>query len=176
MTVKEIAEFFGKSEDTILRHSKKIGIEIENGISKIFSIDDVKTISKALYKKVPLAVKESIDLLTSSNAVGKPIVNAEVGKIERLENMVEKLIGLTTALLTNQSQSRLEYKQDYYSIIGYANFKGIADITTSEAKELSIEAKKLSIELEKEIRKIPDERWGHLNSYHITILEKVFEI
>lgn len=42
--------------------------------------------------------------------------------------------------------------------------------------KLEKEASKISRELNKEIRKIPDERFGNVNSYHIMVLEKLFEI
>lgn len=108
MTVKELAEFFGKSEDTILRASKKLNIQFENGVQKIFNKNEVELISRSVYRKVPLAVKNSIDELfnTSSNAIGSPSANAEVStdKIDRLESMMEKLIAITANLLQNNTQ------------------------------------------------------------------------
>jgi len=70
---------------------------------------------------------------------------------------------------------QIEFKQDYYSILGYCNLKKI-EMTFSDAIKHGKEAAKLSKEKGIEIHRIPDERWGTVNSYHISILNDIFKI
>jgi anti-repressor protein len=116
----------------------------------------------------------------STGLVGKNQIDNS--RIERLENMVEKLItsipmiiSETVKSISNNYLKQAEYTQDYFSIIGYANHKGIK-INFSEALNFGKEAVKISKANNLEIRKIPDERFGRVNSYSIRVLEKIFEI
>jgi len=187
MTVKELAEFFGKSDDTILRHSKKLGILFENGTKKSFDQNEVELIANSLYKKLPSAIKQSIDdaFNTSSNAIGYTTANAEVtnmvseafiAALNSITKTNEMILKRLEAIENKNTQPVIEYKQDYFTILAYANYNGIRNMELSETRRLSHIAKKISIENNKEIRIIPDERWGKLNSYHIEVLKKVFEI
>ncbi|KYC44701.1 MAG: hypothetical protein AMQ22_02279 [Candidatus Methanofastidiosum methylothiophilum] len=103
-------------------------------------------------------------------------IRSESSRIDRLENMVEKLVlaiaTIPQQIAQNQSSQPI---QDYYSIMGYANKKGM-QIMFSDALRLGKEAAKLSNEKGIEIRKVPDERFGNVNSYHVDILVKVFEV
>jgi len=99
-------------------------------------------------------------------------------RIDRLENMVEKLciaVATIPQTILMLNQNKQEYTQDYFSIIAFANTQGIKP-TVTEAQNYSRIAKKLSTNQEIEIKKIPDERWGFVNSYHISILKEVFEL
>ena len=91
--------------------------------------------------------------------------------------MVKNLIALVTLQLQSKpndpASKQLEYKQDYFSIIGYANMKGNTTITMTEARALSYKCKKMSVEKSIVIRKTPDERFGFVNSYRVDILDDV---
>jgi hypothetical protein len=73
------------------------------------------------------------------------------------------------------SSKQIEDKQDYYTIKAYANLKKI-NMPLSNAKLLGIEASSISRERNIKIGKIPDERFGQVNSYHIEVLEEVFKL
>lgn len=65
-------------------------------------------------------------------------------------------------------------ESDYYTIVAFCSKNGIkANLT--EAKIRGIHASRLSASMEKDVIKIPDERWGKVNSYHQSVLEIVFE-
>ena len=106
--------------------------------------------------------------------------NVEVtNRIDRIESMCEKLLcNLPNMILTTMQHAdrlQLTFKQDYYSIKGYSALKKIK-LTFSEAKSIGKKSSKLSRQKGIEIRKVPDEQYGEVNSYHIEILEKVFEL
>lgn len=109
MTIKEVAEFFGKSEPTIRRVAKKIGIKFNNGKRKTYSKIDLENMSKELYRKVPLAVKESINY-TFSNDQGKPLSNDKVGNTlsQKDIDMIGTIVSMTVAKTIEALDGRVE--------------------------------------------------------------------
>jgi hypothetical protein len=180
MTVKQVAEFFGKSESTIRRVSKDIGISFENGKVKLYVKDEVESLSRILFKTVPLAVKNAINE-TFPNNQGIALPNEEVNN--NLENMFMMFMQQqqkTNEILLNliqdkQSTPQLEYKQDYFTLKGYCIYKGIEMPTVSELRIIGKDASKLSREKEIDIKKESDSSYGYVNSYFIDILNLVFE-
>ena len=63
----------------------------------------------------------------------------------------------------------------YYSILAYCKINSI-QITKSEAISYGREAKKLSDNKGYEIRKVTEERYGFVGSYHIEVLKEVFAL
>jgi hypothetical protein len=86
MTTKQLSEFFGKTKQTIINHAEKCNIILEHGKEKIYTKDEVELISKSIYKTVPKAIRESIDLTYNSIKIDSKTDT----KIDRLENLVEK--------------------------------------------------------------------------------------
>lgn len=75
------------------------------------------------------------------------------------------------------ASAALRYKYgdtDSYTIVGFCNKKHIK-IKTSESSVRGAQASALSRKHGKNIIKIPDERYGAINSYHVSILEEVFK-
>jgi len=77
MTIKQLAEFFGKGENTIRRTAVRLGFRAQNGIALIFNQEQVEQISEAVFSKVPLAVKEAIRY-TFPKGEGSPLPNGKV--------------------------------------------------------------------------------------------------
>lgn len=61
MTVKQVAEFFGKSENTIRRAASRCGVDSKNGVALVFSKSDLWLVSRELWENVPEAVKIAIE-------------------------------------------------------------------------------------------------------------------
>jgi len=80
------------------------------------------------------------------------------------------------SLIQNNQPKQIEIKQDYYSLLGYMNLKNIDEARFSEMICYGKEASRISRSMGKEIRKIPDERFGTVNSYHVEVLKLLFEI
>jgi hypothetical protein len=96
-------------------------------------------------------------------------------RLDRLEGLVERLVEAVATMLPVITQSKqLDYVQDYYSVLGYANKKGIR-LTFSEGIALGKRATKLSRETGKEKREVDDERYGRVGSYHIDVLKEIFK-
>ena len=74
------------------------------------------------------------------------------------------------------AQAALKHKfgnADYFTIMAYSSIhSGSLDI--SEAKLKGANAARISRQNDKPIIKVPDERFGKVNSYYVSVLEKVF--
>ena len=172
MTVKEIAGAAGVSIDTVSRKVKDLFPEIVEGRKRT-----VLNQSQAL--KVMGEIRK-LNYVQPQIASDLPQIASDQ-RIDRLENMVEKLcLAVATipqtiqALVYNQPKI-IEFVQDYYSIKGYASKLG-QQILFSDALTLGRLASRLSRERGIEIRKVDDESYGKVNSYNIEILKEVFEI
>jgi len=163
MTIKELANVAGCNQKTVRVLAKKLFPELlKKGIQTQFTNDQA----------IGLMIK-----LPKKNFVQKsqqPITKVQGNKIDRLENMVEKLCLAVTQIISIPKQ-QIEFIQDYYSILGYTN-KNQIKITFSEAIKFVKEATKESNSQNKEIRKIDDERFGQVNSYHLDVLNKIFSM
>jgi len=64
---------------------------------------------------------------------------------------------------------------EYYTIKGYGSLRGMA-INNTNAVMLGREASRISRQRNINIHKAPDEKWGEVNSYHISVLKEVFTV
>jgi hypothetical protein len=165
MTTKQIAEIAGVSERTVRRIA-------ENEVGYVFAKGQ-----KAIFSE-----KESIEIMRLIRKKGfiQPRQNAEVARhnaddrLLRLEKMVENLVTIVTQSVVN-NQKQIEFKQDYFTIKGYA-IRNKMQLAFSEALKLGRECGKISRERDIEIRKADDEQFGQVNSYHIDVLQEVFSL
>jgi hypothetical protein len=179
MTVKELSEFIGKSEETIRRKAKELDIYAENGKTLRLNRKDVEDITVGLFRKLPIAVQSAISE-TFSKDKGSPLTNEKVEYItkEDLKDFARETVSeIMKAIipLIQKPIQQIGYTQDYYSVLGYCNQNHLP-ITFSDMIRFGREASKISREKGIEIRKIPDERYGEVGSYHVDILAKIFEV
>ena len=64
---------------------------------------------------------------------------------------------------------------EYYTIKGYGSMHGVT-VNNTNAVMLGREASRLSRQQNIDIHKIPDEKWGEVNSYYISVLKEVFTV
>lgn len=64
-------------------------------------------------------------------------------------------------------------RPEYFTIAAYAAFIKVS-VNNKKAKELGYLASKLCRERNLSIEKVPDNRWGNVNSYPLSILKEVF--
>ena len=60
----------------------------------------------------------------------------------------------------------------FYSILAYANLKGIK-LTAPQASVLGKKATKLSQQYEITMGRVPDARWGKVKTYHVDVLDEL---
>lgn len=171
MTTRQIAEAAGVSIQTVRRAAEQVlGHVFESGKKSEFNEKESITIMVELRKKGFIQPVQNGQV---------PVQNGQVDRIDRLESMVEKLcLAVATipqTIAAMQTPKQIEFVQDYYSIKGYASKLGVK-ITFSGALALGKSAGILSREKNIEIRKVDDESYGFVNSYHVSILEEVFSM
>ncbi len=189
MTTKELSEFLGKNISSIRRHAEKCGIMFENGKEKHYTKEEVLKIVISFYgKNIPTIFKEKIDLsfaeiIPMQNAqINLSVQNEQVKLISQiLEPILKQQNVFNLQLLSEikqitQNKPKLEIIQDYFSLKAWCIKNDIKSITLTELKILGKEAVKISKELNKEINKVDDEQWGQINSYHVEVLKKLFEV
>jgi transcriptional regulator with XRE-family HTH domain len=187
MTVKELAQFTGKSETTVQRWVKKANckmqlcnnkMQLQRGHETDFKLEEVEAILNSSSMS-----KDAVSILIDN---AKKSQQRDCGSMLTQKDMAEisAVVSMTISQIMapmNERISKLENgvnvlpEPEYYSIIGYANKHGVR-VDIHGALELSKRAKQLSISEHKDIRKIPDERWGQVNSYSVSVLKELFEV
>lgn len=183
MTIKELAEFTGKNRTTIERWCAKCTLTIKNKVQNAhkenpadFTIEEVEEIlnSGSMSKDAvtilmqnanqsAALVSNDIDYQMIGNMIGMAVAAAMTPIVKQLE-------------MISKPQLQLEQpKQDYFSLLAYCNLKEIK-ITHSESILHGKALRRICSDNNKELRQIPDERWGRVNSYPIDILEEYFTV
>ncbi|MFA5297258.1 MAG: hypothetical protein WC389_03520 [Lutibacter sp.] len=168
MTIKEIASLTGLSKQTIINKVKELyPTKIEHGkTTRLNQSESIDVVNK-------LKVEVSKNLTVESNSLtDNNDLKCMFIEFMKQQSETNKIL---LSLIQNQPK-QIELKQDYFSLLGYMRFKGIDEARFSEMICYGKEASKISREFEKPIRKVPDERFGQVNSYHISVLERLFEI
>jgi anti-repressor protein len=124
---------------------------------------EVEKKAKAISISGPDQMRALTDMVAQNNRAILDLVAAVPGMI------AETVKALLPAQIASQP------KQDYYSIMAYSSVFTKRKITVSEAKVIGMEARRKTLSAGKELRSIPDERWGKVNSYPAEILSEVFE-
>ena len=176
MTIKEIMAITGLSKQTIINKIKeKYPIKIEHG--KTTKLNQEESI--IVVNELKVEVSKNLTVQSKDLTVEKDktiIVNNELKEMFVIFMKQQTETNKILLSLVQQNNPKIEMKQDYFSILGYMRFRGIDEARFSEMICYGKEASKISREMGKEIRKIPDERFGIVNSYHISVLEILFEI
>ena len=187
MTTKEIAKAVGKDVSSVQRWVKRM-----NG--KMQSIDGKMQYSNST-NPADFDLTETISIIENGmgknaanlyrmNAIKQPLQNDKL-PIQNADVVTKSdLAVFGTAIVSEmmkqflpliQNRQPLMIEQDYFSINGYANKIG-QRIAFSDALAIGRMAGKLSREKGTEIRKVDDERYGTVNSYHVDILKEVFSV
>ena len=176
MTVKEIAEAVGKNERTVQRWVIKV--------SDKMSLSSPMNPADYTFDETCAIIEQGMGKKAAGvyRAAAKPVeqVTGSEARIDRLENMVEKLVMAVAQIPAQMAHMQsnapqLEYKQDYYTIKGYAIKIGMTSLSFSDAVKLEKDAAALSREQRYEIRKVDDEGFGVVTSYHVDMLDQVFQ-
>ena len=170
MTIKELADVAGVSESTVRRTGKELYPNVfQNGVKTDFDSDQSMDIMNLVRKK-NMVVMQNEKL---------PMQNAEVDY-----EVIGKMIGMAVSAammpvvkqLENISKPQLlieQPKQDYYSLVAYCSINKIKTVS-SELRKMGMDLRKMAKDSGRELHKIPDERYGQVNSYPVEILEEYF--
>jgi len=91
---------------------------------------------------------------------------AKIIQIEQKQDYQDnKLLEIESRLISSHSH--------YYTISGYANLIGLRNLNIREAGFYGKKATKISKDFGYKINKVKDERFGHVNTYHIDVLERL---
>lgn len=144
----------------------------EDGLYEVLMLSR-KPIAKEWKKKVKEILKE----IRKTGSYTKPLTPAEqllaqaklMVDMENRLNMIEKN---TTRLENNL---RRTITSDYFTVIGYANFRGInADKYNSSV--IGRKASKLCKDCGLAIGKVIDSKYGTINTYPLDILDEIFAL
>lgn len=179
MNTKELASVAGVSRNTLIRTAKKLypGL-VKRGTSTRFNEEQAKAIMKEVRKKnmvSPLVQDEHVPAQDEHSPIQAEPVDYEVlGKMigvaitAALAPLVDKMDKLAT-----QKALPEPVTENSYSLVAYCRIKGIKvdrSMLAMHGKEL----RKIAKSRDMELTKIPDERWGFVNSYPVEILDEYF--
>jgi len=193
MTVKELAEFTGKESRTIRRWIQKVGErnpDINEKVRKahrtkcpmVMTVDEVEQVltSGSMSKDAVRILMENarkpiqtLELVSTPNQMDVLLTfMAEQQQVNQkfMAAVMSELKGFK-----NQTALPEPVKEDYYSLAAYCAIKGMK-INRSEMAIHGKELKKTCGAYGSEIHKIPDERWGKVNSYPVEILDEYFSV
>jgi len=184
MTVKEIAEAVGKTDRAVRGWARRVA-ENNSVMAEKISVSTSTYPADYTFDETCAIIEQGMGKNAAGvyRAAAKPVeqVTGSEARIDRLESMVEKLVMAVTQIPAQMAQMQgnapqLEYKQDYYTIKGYANKIGMTSLAFSDAMKLGKEAASISRADGYDIRKADDERFGVVNSYHVDVLDQVFQL
>lgn len=184
MTVKEIAEFTDKRETTVRNWLKKACdinglMATKNGASTSthpadYTVDEVELILNqssigqnavmivmANARKTPVNVQNAVDYEVIGKMIGMAVSTAMIPVVKQLENISRPALTAPT--------------EDYYTLVAYCSINKI-QTSISELRKIGMELRKMTISSGKELRQVPDERWAHVNSYPVEILDEYFTV
>jgi len=190
MTIKDLATFTGKTERTIqnwVQKSNEVFSEINEKISLVkgqetnLTIDQVETILNH-----GTMSKDAVNILMQ-NARNQQLQlidnNPMTAMLTFMAKMQEQQQQFMTAVLgeikniskvSNQLQITAP-KEDYFSLLAYCSLHNIKT-NRSELALHGKELRKLTLDKNMDLKKIPDERWGSVNSYPVEVLNEYFAV
>ena len=180
MTIKEIAEIAGVSAETVRRIGKELHpSKFASGKQTVFNEHQSIELMALIRKKGFIQPTQNVEL---------PTQNVEVATIIR-EMIPAMAAAIATAVKTALQQPSVPAQArqgqlalpastpngEYYTIKAYGSLRGV-HVNRTSAVMLGREAARLSRLRNIEIRKVPDEEYGEINSYHISVLKEVFTV
>lgn len=190
MTIRQIAEICGVDERTAQRWAVKAADKMPSVADKMSSAGHGKAAKFTLEET--LAIIRAGGRHTLADLLAE---NARDQSSSGLAAAVRELVPAITAAVTTaiapfmlrapsgpgpirQGELALPTASpagEYYTIKAYASLRGLR-VNKNTAVTLGREASRLSRERNIEIRRVSDEEWGQINSYHVSILQEVFTL
>ena len=142
----------------------------EDGLYEIL-MQSTKPIAKEWKKKVKEILKE----IRKTGSYSKPLTPAEqlLAQAQLMVDMENRLntIEKNTARLENNLRRTIT--SEYFTVIGYANFRGI-NANTYNSSVIGRIATKLCKDCGLAIGKVIDSKYGTINTYPLDVLDEIF--
>ena len=189
MTTREIAQATGKGERTVQRW-------IQNMTAKMASISDKMAASSSTHP-ADFDLEETIAIIEEgmgknaaaiyrSNASRKQMSSSVL--TDRDFQMIAQIVSVAVSETMKAYDSRMRaveekvdrvpllgYDETHMTVLGFCKANGIT-VSISGAIAHGKEAARISREEGVSIKRVPDERFGSVNSYHKAVLQKVFSL
>ena len=144
----------------------------EDGLYEILMLSR-KPIAKEWKKKVKEILKE----IRKTGAYTRPLTPAEqlLAQAQLMVDMENRLntIEKNTARLENNLRRTIT--NEYFTVIGYANFRGI-NANTYNSSVIGRKASKICKDCGLAIGKVIDSKYGTINTYPLDVLDEIFAL
>ena len=144
----------------------------EDGLYEIL-MQSRKPIAKEWKKKVKEILKE----IRKTGSYTKPLTPAEqlLAQAKLMVDMENRLntIEKNTARLENNLRRTIT--NEYFTVIGYANFRGI-NANTYNSSVIGRKASKICKDCGLAIGKVIDSKYGTINTYSLDVLDEIFAL
>ena len=169
LTPNEFSGSFKTAQDFIPNNVKEIPLFTESGYLML-----VKTFTDDLSWKVQ---RELIKGYFIAKEMVRPLTPAEqlLAQAQLMVNMENRLntIEKNTARLENNLRRTIT--SDYFTVIGYANFRGI-NANTYNSSVIGRKASKICKDCGLAIGKVIDSKYGTINTYPLDVLDEIFAL
>ena len=144
----------------------------EDGLYEVL-MQSRKPIAKEWKKKVKEILKE----IRKTGTYTKPLTPAEqlLAQAKVMVDMENRLNILEKNNARLENNLRRTITSDYFTVIGYANFRGI-NADTYNSSVIGRKASKLCKDCGLAIGKVIDSRYGTINTYPLDVLDEIFAL
>lgn len=160
------------SKILISGQNREMWFVTEDGLYEVL-MQSTKPIAKEWKKKVKEILKE----IRKTGTYTKPLTPAEqlLAQAQLMVDMENRLntIEKNTARLENNLRRTIT--SDYFTVIGYANFRGI-NANTYNSSVIGRKASKLCKDCGLAIGKVIDSKYGTINTYPLDVLDEIFGV
>ena len=106
------------------------------------------------------------------------LVQTVQGMAVGLQSLSSQVQGHATEMLqlaqrVEQVEAAQDHNPHYFTIMGYAKWKHLR-LSLAEARQYGLQLRQKAKEVGVKLGKVPDERWGTVNSYPVELLDDLF--
>ena len=165
----EFSESFKTVQDFIPNNVKEIPLFTESGYLML-----VKTFTDDLSWKVQ---RELIKGYFIAKEMVRPLTPAEqlLAQAQLMVNMENRLNILEKNNARLENNLRRTITNEYFTVIGYANFRGI-NADTYNSSVIGRKASKICKDCGLAIGKVIDSKYGTINTYPLDVLDEIFAL
>ena len=188
MTTREIAKATGKEERTVRRWVNKVAVRMSAVAVKMSASSPAHPADYDLEETIAI-IEEGM----GKNAAAIYRENAAKSTVssvltDRDFQMIAHIVSVAVSETMKAYDSRMRaveekvdmvpllgYDETHMTVLGFCKANGIT-VSISGAIAHGKEAARISREEGMSIKRVPDERFGSVNSYHKAVLQKVFSL